>query len=251
MENRYVALFTMALCGGVALGGCQEEAGNDNGNGGTGGGGGNPGAGGSLGTGGNVGTGGNLGADSNVGAGGNVGTGNVGTGGTGGTGGNGGTGGAPTTPDCELGIPDPITGLSFEAASDGAELPLRGSGQTGARAILAVRTLGLGETPLFTFVLTRTDAPPELDAGVDDDAGVDPEPLPGMATTMWQVQPGSGSCGDDGYCAWVPVVLPTDGLATPQELNCLDVEVRLDVEGDAATCSASLEGVLARSTCGS
>jgi len=174
-----------------------------------------------------------------------------GTGGTGGTGGNGGTGGAPTTPDCELGIPDPITGLSFEAASDGAELPLRGSGQTGARAILAVRTLGLGETPLFTFVLTRTDAPPELDAGVDDDAGVDPEPLPGMATTMWQVQPGSGSCGDDGYCAWVPVVLPTDGLATPQELNCLDVEVRLDVEGDAATCSASLEGVLARSTCGS
>jgi len=87
MENRYVALFTMALCGGVALGGCQEEAGNDNGNGGTGGGGGNPGAGGSLGTGGNVGTGGNLGADSNVGAGGNVGTGNVGTGGTGGTGG--------------------------------------------------------------------------------------------------------------------------------------------------------------------
>ena len=176
---------------------------------------------------------------------------------------------------CEIGVPD-ITGLAF--ADMGAEqfFPISGGGQDFLSMMLALRVTGLGDDLMVystTFVTGQepedggAPEPPTLDATVDSnlsdvadaeaaadssssdvsDASLEATgPVFGAANSEWHARPVEADCGDDGHCDWVPLIVPLFGVAPENELECLPVTLRLNVDNGSMYCTTTVSGVLTR-----
>lgn len=132
-------------------------------------------------------------------------------------------------PELEIGIPDSITFLDYEALPPGGMIPVSSNGQTSLSVQLAVRARNLGER---VQVGLRVEV---------DDTGAVSELLAADAEVE------RFRCRDDLRRYLIPVAVTTDGLGDETTLHdqavTVDVTV-LDAEGRTAT--GTVTGVLFR-----
>jgi len=129
--------------------------------------------------------------------------------------------------DCEVGVIDAITGLSFEVLKAGGTIPIGGTGQAGLTAKLAVRIADpsgvlADEQAIVAIVLSNT---------LNDETA---------RSKPWGV-PSPLECGSEAaICYALPVLVEISHLAKLPELEglCVQVETEIIDSVDATTVLA-------------
>lgn len=132
-------------------------------------------------------------------------------------------------PELEIGVPDSITFLDYEALAPGGMIPVSSNGQTSLSVQLAVRARNMGE---LVQVGLRVE--------VDETGAVSELFAPDAEVERFR-------CRDDLRRYLIPVAVTTEGLGDETMLHDKAVTVDVTVlDADGRTATGTVNGVLFR-----